>query len=581
MHRTVGSSNFVKHLGHSLSQGDIDELIKTKWTYKWKSPAIDMPNCKWRGTGDLSLKECNHGTRYGLKPRLFDHWLKIYSASGATDFSSSTQRHFFSICNSYRDILHHNKKPFYLKGLEEDQRIADAYLMHSLNHILSTKDLINKNSEKLRKHQDGPSEDTLNNDGFLDQGFMHPKVLIILPFRSIAHRIVKRLMKLTPPKNKSKADHLEATVRGFARFEDKFGVNKDDDDQDNVQDLKSKRHSKPSDFQSLFGGNSDDNFMLSIKFPEKSIQFNKFEDSDMIIASPLGLITKIGEAEAMKEKNVDYLSSIEILIIDHADVILMQNWSHVDTVIKQLNRLPNKQHNTDIMRIRQWYLEGQARFYRQTIILSSHINPDIHATFNHQCVNYEGKMKLECDYKGVLSKLIPRVSQLYQRLDVDSFADADDVRFKYFTEKIFPQIKDSIHGGIMLFMSSYIEFIRLRNFLKAQDASFCLIGEYTEQGDISRARDWFFKGERKIMLYSERSHFYRRYKIRGIRNLIIYSLPERKEFYPEIVNMLEESQSCTVLYSRFDQLRLERIVGSAAARNMVASKKGLFVFEYE
>ncbi|GAA0170652.1 hypothetical protein LIER_40992 [Lithospermum erythrorhizon] len=56
MHRTVGSSNFVKHLGHSLSQGDIDELIKTKWTYKWKSPAIDIPNCKWRGTGDLSLK---------------------------------------------------------------------------------------------------------------------------------------------------------------------------------------------------------------------------------------------------------------------------------------------------------------------------------------------------------------------------------------------------------------------------------------------------------------------------------------------------------------------------------------------
>ncbi|KAI3754761.1 hypothetical protein L1987_54551 [Smallanthus sonchifolius] len=92
----------------------------------------------------------------------------------------------------------------------------------------------------------------------------------------------------------------------------------------------------------------------------------------------------------------------------------------------------------------------------------------------------------------------------------------------------------------------------------------CLLGESTKQSDISRSRVWFFQGK-KIMLYTERAHFYHRYKIHGIQNLIIYSLPERKEFYPEIVNMLEGSHSmnCTVLFSRFDLLRLERIVGSA------------------
>ncbi|KAI3805580.1 hypothetical protein L1987_28095 [Smallanthus sonchifolius] len=73
---------------------------------------------------------------------------------------------------------------------------------------------------------------------------------------------------------------------------------------------------------------------------------------------------------------------------------------------------------------------------------------------------------------------------------------------------------------------------------------------YTKQSDISRSRVWFFQGEKKIMLYTERAHFYHRFKIRGIQNLIIYSLPERKEFYPEIVNMLEGSHSmnCTVLF---------------------------------
>lgn len=35
----------------------------------------------------------------------------------------------------------------------------------------------------------------------------------------------------------------------------------------------------------------------------------------------------------------------------------------------------------------------------------------------------------------------------------------------------------SMQGGIMLFLSSYFEFVRLRNFLKSQNASFCLLGE--------------------------------------------------------------------------------------------------------
>jgi U3 small nucleolar RNA-associated protein 25 len=61
------------------------------------------------------------------------------------------------------------------------------------------------------------------------------------------------------------------------------------------------------------------------------------------------------------------------------------------------------------------------------------------------------------------------------------------------------------------------------------------------------------------MLYTERAYFYKRYKIRGIKNLILYSLPERKEFYPEIMNMLEEGSHdmmSTALFSRFDMLQV-------------------------
>ncbi|KAA8535738.1 hypothetical protein F0562_030760 [Nyssa sinensis] len=580
---SVSTSSFNNHLGYKLLKGEVDNLSKRKGKFKWEAPAVDMSNCKWIGTGECFVKDVDMNSGYDLKPKLYKHWLDIYKASEGKDFHSSKQRLFFSLCNSYRDILHYNKNPFYLKGLEDDSSIMDAYIMHSLNHIFRTGDLVTKNDAKLAKHQESAKEEILNGDGFLDHGFTRPKVLLLLPLASIALRVVKRLIQLTPSINKVNVEHID-------RFSDEFGIGVAEDNEEgdesshdfhDMENLKSQKSSKPSDFQALFGGNNNDHFMIGIKFTRRSIKlYSDFYSSDMIVASPLGLITKIGEAEVEKEKDVDYLSSIEVLIIDHADVIAMQNWSHVNSVVEQLNRIPSKQHGTDIMRIRPWYFDGHAQFYRQTIILGSYLNPDINALFNHHCDNYQGKVKLVCEYKGVLPKVLLQVRQIYERFDSESIVDADDARLEYFAKKVFPKIKDSIQGGIMLFINSYFEFVRVRNFLKSQDASFCLLGEYTKQSDISRARVWFFEGKRKIMLYTERAHFYHRYKIRGIQNLIIYSLPERKEFYPEIVNMLEGSHSmaCTVLFSRFDQLRLERIVGTAPAKRMVTSEKSVFVF---
>ncbi|QCE13438.1 U3 small nucleolar RNA-associated protein 25 [Vigna unguiculata] len=566
---SIHLSSFDLHLQHHLSKEEID--CKSNVKFSWETAAVGMKNCKWIGTGENIIKDLDINSCHGLKAKLSEHWMDVYKTSGGKDISSPKQSMFFSLCSSYRDILYCNKRPFYFKGLE-DASIMDAYIMHSLNHVFRTRDCVKKNDAKLTK-----LKEYTESDKFRDQGFTRPKVLILLPLASIMYRVVKRLIHLTPSAYKVNVEHKD-------RFTTKFGSEEHTGDIENVdesENAKPHKSSKASDFEMLFGGNNEDDFMIGIKFTRKTIKlFSDFHTSDIIIASPLCLVNKIEEVGINKEKDVDFLSSIEVLIIDHADVISMQNWSHVHTVIEHLNRLPSKQPGTDVMRIRPWYLDDHAKFYRQTIILGFYSNPDINASFNHQCINYEGKVKLMCEYKGVLHKVLPEIRQIYERFDVDSIVEADDARFDYFITKVFPRIKDLDQGGTMLFTSSYFEFIRLRNFLKSQNASFCLLGEYTTQSDISRARLWFYEGSRKVMVYTERSHFYHRYKIRGVQNLIIYSLPERKEFYPEIVNMLDGSNNmtCTVLFSCLDKLRLERIVGTTPAKRMVAAEKGVFVF---
>ncbi|CAI0460700.1 unnamed protein product [Linum tenue] len=582
-------SSFLLHLEKNLSDEEVESLCKKKWKYRWEVPSLDLSNCKWVGTGDccLQTQDMLDSSTRDVKQSLYKHWLEVCKLYGGRDFPVSKHSSFFNIFNSYRDVLHCNKKPFYLKGHEEDSNIMDAYLMHSLNHIFRSIDLVKKNDTKVAKLQETAESELLIDDVVRDRGFTRPKVLILLPIRHIALRVVKRLIQLTPQASKVNVEFMD-------RFLEEFGYQEDETDLDNeelklkIGNSKSQKISKPSDYEALFGGNSDDDFMIGIKFTRKSIRlYSDFYSSDMIVASPLALREKIDKVWAKKEEDFDYLSSIEVTIVDHADVIAMQNWEHLAVVLEQSNRMPSKQHGTDIMRIRKWQLDGHARHYRQTIILGHYVNPDINSSFNNWCVNYQGKIKSVCEtHKGVLRKVLPDLRQIYERFDVGSIADIDDIRLAHFinkvsSEKVFPKIKDSEEGGIMIFISSYFEFVRVRNFLKSQNASFCLLGDNTKPKDVSRARNWFIQGKHKIMLYTERLLFFRRYKIRGVRDLIIYSLPERKELYPEVVNMLEgannSNMSCTALFSKLDWLRLERIVGTASARRMVTSDKPVFV----
>jgi Utp25, U3 small nucleolar RNA-associated SSU processome protein 25 len=84
----------------------------------------------------------------------------------------------------------------------------------------------------------------------------------------------------------------------------------------------------------------------------KNVQIKLFTDfyaSDVIVASPLALATRAADG---RDDGADFLSSVEVALVLRADVMLMQNWAHVEAAFAQLNGMPKAQHSTDIMRVR-------------------------------------------------------------------------------------------------------------------------------------------------------------------------------------------------------------------------------------
>ena len=79
----------------------------------------------------------------------------------------------------------------------------------------------------------------------------------------------------------------------------------------------------------MFAGNTDDCFRLGIAVRRANLRlYVQFYSCDIIIASPLGLRMAVG-VEGDKKRDHDLLSSIEMVIVDQADVFLMQNWEHL------------------------------------------------------------------------------------------------------------------------------------------------------------------------------------------------------------------------------------------------------------
>ncbi|XP_077588067.1 U3 small nucleolar RNA-associated protein 25 homolog [Stigmatopora nigra] len=557
---------FFQHLGTELSDDDVQKITsgsKSKAQITW--PKFGSLVCTQPLERFGQVQSHNDTDLPTFHKLLEGSSKKLNNCGNSKNETTSLQLELLALLGTYKDFYYSETNQ-----VKVGPQVRSAYCLHVLNHVLKANSWVLAHNAQLRENHQNQKSGEKVLDEPRDQGLTRPKVLILVPFRSVALDIVQTFTSLMESNGK------KVVVNNKKRFKGEFGQESDD---------KAAFLRRPEDYRAIFSGNIDDHFRIGISIIRSNIRlYSPFYSSDIIIASPLGLRTVLG-AEGEFNRDFDFQSSIEMLVVDQADVLLMQNWEHVLHVIKHMNLQPLDSHGVDFSRVRMWNLNNWARHYRQTLVFSSIQDPQINNILNKQCSNYRGQISVKnIPRTGSICQVLVQLPHVFQLFSSDSCLN-HDARFQFFVDKVLPQYKDSVMSHTLIYIPSYFDYVRLRNYMKKEDMNYTSVCEYSSKSEVSRARHYFLEGDKQFMLFTERFHFYKRYMIRGIQNLIFYGLPSYPHFYSELCNMLtagdqgeEASWTCTALYCRFDAQKLAAITGAQRAGQMLHSNKDLHLF---
>jgi len=213
------------------------------------------------------------------------------------------------------------------------------------------------------------------------------------------------------------------------------------------------------------------------------------------------------------------------------------------------------------------------------------MNPDINGLCSQYCNNIRGLVKVRSFYDGVLGPIAGNIPQIFERINCSDPSEVEDERYNYFVNTVFQRFKNSADGRFLIIVSSYLDFVRLRNYFDMCNIPFYGISEYTEK--TKNVLTKFRQDSANFLVYTERHFYYHAPKLSDfkINQIVYYSLPENEIIYEIFakkgINIRAQYPACRILslFSTFDALKLERIVGTKRCKYLLTSDSDINLIE--
>jgi U3 small nucleolar RNA-associated protein 25 len=446
--------------------------------------------------------------------------LNRYVQSKAT-FLSDNQ--LFPALLDYRDFV---------VATDSVDRFRRLAAVHVVNHIY--------NDLSARKASPGRRDGT----------FTPTTVLVICPYRLQAFQFISEILSVLP----DSIDDSPFEVEHADRLTAEYSV---------AEVPKYLVRSKPSDWLSIFGGHLDAEFKMGVRFFEHKVSlFQQMAKSQLVIASPLGLF--------LHDEGADFMSSVEILVLDCLDALIMQPWDRLAALVSRLNGFPQTVAETNWDRIRLYCADKNHAQMRQNIAYGSVITPEVHSLFASFPNLRGGLMVRPLLYAAAA---LPG-GATFKKLIAGNVQAIGEVVGGFFADRLVAQIKqwrskppEEAKRTVLYFVSS-LRFLQARKVLEDNNVAFLEMGDDAHEADGKRMRRGYRQDPNAVLLITERFFFHYRLQPGEVGRAVFMQPPTFHNFIGEIAGTGE----VTVYFTEFDGMALERIVGSHTLPRVLSSE---------
>ncbi|XP_065831929.1 uncharacterized protein [Oscarella lobularis] len=215
------SDPFCRHFEVNLSDEDVEKLRNkgSRSTSQNSDPMLGLISSASPLEQQIIDQKSSKSTIDTIRTRLVNHW-KTVNDPEAKDketkhaFFTPLQESLFSHISNYRDLL------YVQRDFENGEEIRPLYCLHALNHVLKSRHRVTKNNSRLRQ----AFESGADASECLDQGMTRPKVLILVPFRNSALRVVETMTKLLMTEEKASKCLLSSATSSDSKLRSQMTV---------------------------------------------------------------------------------------------------------------------------------------------------------------------------------------------------------------------------------------------------------------------------------------------------------------------------------------------------------------------